>query len=181
MYSVDEIKKYLKDNLSEYRYEHSIMVAEEASSLARHYNLDSNKAYITGLLHDISKEFSDEENEYYIKKYNIDNKYTKQEYSKVIHSYVGAYFAKEKYNIDDEMMYAIMYHTLGHPNMNLFAKIILVADKLGRENIDEQLRSLAYFNIDDAVKYIIIKQVNKLKEDGKKPHEDTINLLKYLK
>lgn len=180
MYDIDNIKRYLKGNLSGFRYEHSIMVAECAFSLARHYNLDCDKAYITGLLHDISKEFSEEENNKYIEKYNIDSKYTSIDCKKIIHSYVGAYYAKELFNIDDEMMHAIMYHTIGNINMDDFAKIILIADKLGRKDIDNNLNDLAYTNLDSALKYIIVKQKNKLEIEGRVLHSDTKELLKYL-
>ena len=62
MTNICEIKNYLKSTLSDFRYEHSLMVANEAKKLAMHYNLDLDKAYIAGLVHDIAKEFSDEEN-----------------------------------------------------------------------------------------------------------------------
>ena len=63
MYTIEQIKKDLKKYLSEIRYEHSILVAEEAKKLAKYYNENEEKAYIAGLVHDIAKEFSDEENE----------------------------------------------------------------------------------------------------------------------
>ena len=53
MYSIEKIKKDLKDRVSEYRYEHSLMVADEAKNLAKKYNLDEDKAYVAGLVHDI--------------------------------------------------------------------------------------------------------------------------------
>ena len=71
MYNIEQIKNDLKNNLSQFRYEHSILVAEEAKKLANHYNIDEEKAYIAGLVHDIAKEFSDDENSKWIKKYII--------------------------------------------------------------------------------------------------------------
>ena len=69
---VNEIKIFLKKNMSEYRYDHSLMVAEEARMLANHYGLDENICYVAGLLHDVAKDFSEEKNNEYIKKYSID-------------------------------------------------------------------------------------------------------------
>ena len=180
MYDIEQIKRDLKNNLSEYRYEHSLLVAQEAKSLAHHYNLDENKAYVAGLLHDIAKEFSDEDNKIYIDKYKINSKYTTEELKPAIHSYIGAYYAEEKYGIDEEMKKSIMYHTLGHPDMDKFAKIILIADKLGRSNKDIKLDSIAYENIDKAVLYILEYQKNKLESNGKEIHEDTTDLITLL-
>lgn len=53
MYNIEKIKNDIKNNLSEFRYEHSLLVATCALSLARHYNLDEDKAYVAGLIHDI--------------------------------------------------------------------------------------------------------------------------------
>ena len=180
MYDIKRIESDLKDILSDYRYQHSIMVANEAKKLAIHYNLDNNKAFVAGLLHDIAKEFSDEEIDYYIKKYNIDSNYTSLDLRPAIHSYIGAYYAKEKYNIDSEIMYAIMYHTLGSPNMSDFDKIILIADKLGRNNKDNILEKIAYESIDKAIIYIFEYQKNKLRNKGKKLHMDSLMLLNTL-
>ena len=180
MYDIKQIKLDLKNILSDYRYQHSLMVANEAKKLANYYKIDSNKAYVAGLLHDIAKEFSEEENEKYIKKYNIDSKYTSIDLRAAIHSYIGAYYAYEKYNIDLDIMHSIMYHTLGSPNMNNFDKIILISDKLGRNNKDYELEKLAYDNLDKAIIYIFEKQKNKLKEKGKDLHEDSLMLLNKL-
>ena len=68
MWDIDKIDSDVKSMLSSYRYQHSVMVAKCAKDLALIYNIDTNKAYIAGLLHDIAKEFNDEENQYYIDK-----------------------------------------------------------------------------------------------------------------
>ena len=61
MYDVEQIKKDMKNNLSEFRYKHSIRVADTARKLAQHYKIDEEKVYIAGIVHDIAKEFSREE------------------------------------------------------------------------------------------------------------------------
>lgn len=179
MYSVEELKKDLKELLSDFRYNHSLLVADCAKNLAIYYNLDSDKAYITGLVHDISKEFDNDKNKYYVDKYNIDNKYL-DELKPVLHSLVGAYYIKEKYDMDDEICNAVKYHTLGNINMTLFDKIILVSDKLGRENKDLELEKIAYENIDKALLVILKRQKDKLSKIGKEIHPDTKELLKNI-
>ena len=56
MQTIDEITEYLKENLSEIRFAHTIGVAETAKSLARRWGADEHKAYLAGLVHDCAKE-----------------------------------------------------------------------------------------------------------------------------
>ena len=69
---VEEIKKDLESLLSEYRYNHCLRVGETAASLAKHYKINAEEAYLAGLTHDIAKEFTMEENEQFIKEHNLD-------------------------------------------------------------------------------------------------------------
>lgn len=52
-----EILKWLKDNLNEERYFHTLGTAQCAKELAAKYDLDCEKAYLAGLLHDCAKWF----------------------------------------------------------------------------------------------------------------------------
>ena len=45
MYNIEDIKNDIKENLSEYRYNHSLNVAEECVKLAGKYGVDRDKAY----------------------------------------------------------------------------------------------------------------------------------------
>ncbi|MBR1617782.1 HDOD domain-containing protein, partial [bacterium] len=60
MKDTDYIRKWLKDNLSEDRYNHSVGCAECAEELAKFFNLDTKKAYLTGLVHDCAKNLDNE-------------------------------------------------------------------------------------------------------------------------
>ena len=62
----------LKSTLSEKRYKHSLGVMKKAEELALIYGVDVNIAKLTGLAHDIGKEFSDEEMLKYAKENNIE-------------------------------------------------------------------------------------------------------------
>ena len=181
---IKNIKEELKKHLSPYRYDHSLRVAETAKSLAKHYHIDEPKAYITGLLHDIAKELSEEENQYWIEKYHLNKNLNEEKNRKIKHADIGAVIAKEKYHLDENCCNAIKYHTIGNKNMDTLAKIIYIADKIGREKIPEELKpveQLAYKNIDEALLYCIEQQEKKLKEKGIKMHKDTQELLEKLK
>ncbi len=181
---IKKIKKEIKKNLSPFRYNHSIRVAKIAKKLAKHYKLDQNKAYLTGLLHDIAKELSEEENAYWIKKYNLPKKLLEEKYKNIKHADIGAIIAKEKYHSDNDIYNAIKYHTIGNKEMNMLAKIIYIADKIGRTKIPEELKpvkKLAYQDINKALLYCIEKQELKLQEKGIKLHQDTKELKDLLR
>ena len=59
--TIEEYKELLSKRLTPKRYEHSLCVADEAVRLAKKYGGDADKCYIAGLLHDITKNASREE------------------------------------------------------------------------------------------------------------------------
>ena len=183
MYEVEKIKNDLERMLSEYRYNHSLNVAKVAEELAGIYNVDKEKAYLTGLVHDIAKEFTDEENKYYIKKYKLSSKLLKKEFKKILHAYVGASYLKDVYNLDDDICKAVYVHTVASPDMDLLAKILFVADKIEPNKdyigIDEE-RELAYQDINNALILCLENNIKKLESKGKRPHKNTIKTLKKL-
>ena len=82
---IEEIKRDLKTLLSEYRYNHSLRVAEVAKDLAKHYKINEEEAYLAGLTHDIAKEFTTKENELFIKEHNLDRELLNSNNRKFIH------------------------------------------------------------------------------------------------
>ena len=181
--SIEEIKEYLKDNLSEYRYNHSLRVMEEAKKLAIHYNCDVNKCMLCGLTHDIAKEYSDLKNEEIIKKYKISKDMLKDFSSKTIHGLIGSFVVLDKYNFSSDMVMAIRYHTTGYPSMDLLAKIVYLADKIevGKSYpLIEEERRLAYIDIDKALIFCLENQIRKLKKENKTVNKLALDTLESL-
>ena len=182
--NINEIDTYLKENLSKKRYEHSLLVAKEAKSLAKIYHVDEEKAYLAGLIHDIAKELSEDENNYWIKKGNLADDLKKENYKKIRHADIGALIAKEKYNLDNDICNAIKYHTIGKKNMDTLAKIIYIADKIGRKEIPKELmpiKDLVKKDLNAALIYFIEKQNKNLISKNITPHKNTEELLQTLK
>ena len=133
-----QIKKWLKENLNEERYIHTLGTADCAKELAAKYNLDSEKAYLAGLLHDCAKCFSND------KLLDIIHKYLQVEECemlnyKTLHAPVSAYIAEKEFNItDSEILSAIRWHTLGKLDMSNFEKIIFSADKIEPNTRDKE-------------------------------------------
>lgn len=137
--SVEELLKWLKDNLNDERYEHSLGTADCAKKMAVSYGIEPEKAYVAGLLHDCAKCFSTEKLLSIIDEHLEVEEIEKKNY-KTLHAPVSAYVAKTDFGVeDDEILSAIRWHTLGKLEMTDFEKIIFLADK-----IEERTRENCY-------------------------------------
>lgn len=126
----NELLEWLKDNLDDERYEHSIGVAECAVRLAKKYGLNEKKAYVAGLLHDCAKCFSTGKMLRMVCECVSVDESEKQNY-KTLHAPVSAYVAEHDFGVTDkEILSAIRWHTVGKLKMSNFEKIIFVADKI---------------------------------------------------
>ena len=185
MIDIDKIKKYLKEALSEKRYIHSLGVAEEAVSLARHYGADEDKAYIAGLCHDIAKEIPNDVAKYMLKeKYGAELSEIEEATHKLLHGPLGAYMVQSEFEIaDEEIIDAIKYHTTAKADMSMLCKIIYMADYTEKnrtyDGVDE-LRELSYKDIDDAIIFGIDFTIGELIEKGAAFHPDTIEARNYI-
>ncbi|HIU87024.1 TPA: bis(5'-nucleosyl)-tetraphosphatase (symmetrical) YqeK [Candidatus Spyradomonas excrementavium] len=138
--SLDEIKGWLKRNLNEERYEHTLGTADMAERLAEMLNLDKNKAKLAGLLHDCAKCFPNEKLLEIIHSKIPDVDECELLNYKTLHAPVSAYIAKEEFGVDDaEILSAIRWHTLAYCGMTDFEKIVFLADK-----IEENTRDLTF-------------------------------------
>ena len=140
--SNDGLLNWLKTNLTEKRFQHSIATAETARELGIKFGLDSEKLYVAGLLHDCAKCFSNEK-----LKEIIDN-YLDIEESEIIsyktwHAPVSAYIAQKEFGVEDEeILSSIRWHTIGKMNMTDFEKIVFLADK-----IEPKTREQSYIDL----------------------------------
>lgn len=129
MYNIDYYIDIIKSRLSEYRFHHSMCVADKARELAEKYGADADKAYLAGILHDIMKEENSDVQRAEIERdgtvmtdLEINNK-------KVYHQMSGAAYVKNQLGItDSDIISGIRYHTTGHADMTLFEMIIYLAD-----------------------------------------------------
>lgn len=181
--NIKTIKKDLKELLTPKRYEHSLRVAEESKNLAKTYQYDEKKAYIAGLIHDIAKNFTEEESKVWIEKYKLPKELLEEKYKNIKHADIGAVVAKEKYHLEDDICKAIKYHTIGNKDMDALAKIVFLADKIARNNLPKELqevKELAYQNLNKALLCCLENEEIHLKSKGIKIHKDTKELLEKL-
>ncbi|MFA5658396.1 MAG: bis(5'-nucleosyl)-tetraphosphatase (symmetrical) YqeK [Oscillospiraceae bacterium] len=144
----------LKKLLSKKRYIHSLNVAFEAVKLAEKYGADSQKAYTAGLLHDICKEMS-ADNQRQLVMLGFDVCQTELNAQPLWHAVAGAVYVKNQLGItDDDIINSIRYHTTGRSNMSLLEQIIYLADLISADRDYKEvkkMRVLAYTDLSQAM------------------------------
>lgn len=159
MKDIDFINNWLKENLSEERYFHTLGTAECAKELAQKFGLNSEKAYIAGLLHDCAKCFSNEKLLEIIKSHLQVEECEMLNY-KTLHAPVSAYIAENEFEVKDlEILSAIRWHTLGKLEMTDFEKIVFLADKIEPNTRDKEYseKIRAYLDEENGLNKALLK------------------------
>lgn len=121
---------WLKNNLDDERYEHSIGVSEKAEELAAKFGLNTEKAKLAGLVHDCAKCLPKDEMMRIITQ-EVQVEQCEMINPKTYHAPAGVYVAKNVLGItDEEILSSIRWHTIGDTKMSDFDKIIFIADKI---------------------------------------------------
>ena len=140
------------------RIEHTYRTAIRGAELAKIYGANVNDAVIACILHDIAKSQNPDD---YIGKVDIDG-FPVQ----TVHGPIGAYIAKTRYGVSDEISQAIKYHSTARANMTVLDEIVYLADKTehGRNyNSLGRMRVLSNGNKDVAM-LEALKEIRKLQE-----------------
>ncbi len=174
-----EYKRILREKLDDYRFLHSLNVADSAASLAQMYGANEEKAYFAGLLHDIMKNENDEDMLKCIAKGGIMLSRTEKANRKLWHAIAGECYLRTELHIEDqEILSAVRYHTTGKSGMSTFEKIIYVADYISAErsypDVDV-MRNLSYEKgLDEACLYSLQYTLKSLSEKKGIIHEDSL-------
>ena len=174
----ESLKEVLKQRLNEKRYYHSLCVADEAKRLAEKYGGDIEKAYLAGLLHDITKNAPDEEHLQIFKQFGIILTDIEQNAKKLWHAMSGALYVKNILGISDpEIIDAIRYHTTAKADMSLLAKILYLADFTSKDRDYEDvvvIREYVDESLGKAFVYALQYSITDLVNQGRAIHPDTV-------
>ena len=180
---LEQIQKYIKEHLSEKRYNHSVGVMERSEELAKKYGADVEIAKKIGIAHDVAKEMAEEEKLKYLKENNIEIDEIERKNTPLLHAKIGKDIAIKKFGFSEDMGQAIAEHTTGNKNMGIYSKILFIADRTSKDrNFEdlEQLNNLADKGIDEAVLYIIDKKIELQIKKGALIHLNGIIARNYL-
>ncbi len=127
-----ELKRRVRERIGQqHRYAHSVRVARCAETLARRHGLDTRKARLAGMLHDLARLYSPERllAESSARGFAIGE--AELEHPMMLHARLGAALASEHFGVDDgEVLSAIEKHTTGAPVMSPLDCVVYLADSL---------------------------------------------------
>lgn len=155
-YNLGKMQKKLKKYMDDGRYEHTLGVMYTAAALAMCYGEDIERVQVAGLLHDCAKCIPNEKKLKLCKQHGIPVSEIEKSSPYLLHASLGAYIAKEKYDISDpEILSAIACHTTGKPDMTLLERIIFISDYIepmrSKASNLPKIRRLAFEDLDLAV------------------------------
>lgn len=168
--------------LTEKRIAHVLGCENEAVSLANRWGEDPERAAVAGILHDITKKLSAEEQLKLCEKYGIINDAAEVANPKLLHAKTGAVFARELFGIEDDIYGAIRWHTTGKPDMTLLEKIIYLADFVEpTRNFPgvEELRELCFEDIDAAMAKGLEMSLEFIRSSGAEPYKDSVEACEW--
>ena len=172
----EPLDEFIKNNLKESRYIHSLGVEEMAVRLAEMHGADTDKAAFAGRYHDLAKNFDNETMDAYIRKYDL------PEYllgnNALAHSKVAAAILENEFGVDDEdVLNAVRYHTTARKDMSILEETIFVADVVEDNRTYSDLdyyQQLAYRDLDQACLEILEYTIRSLTTKEKEIDKDTL-------
>lgn len=165
------------------REAHVVGVEEEAVKLAKFWGADPELARHAAILHDCTKYFTLEEHLRLCEKYGVSLDNLERQAVKLLHAKTGACMARYVFGEPDEVYEAIFWHTTGKADMALLDKILYMADYI-EPNRDfegvEQLRKLAYLDLDQAMLLGVNSTIQEMEERGYVIHANTRKARQWL-
>lgn len=185
-YTIEEIQEKLRKKLKGNRFIHTLGVEYTSVCLAMKHGADLKDAELAGLLHDCAKQLPEKKLIQLCREHGEEISEMELECPFLLHGKAGACLAQDKFDIHNEnILNAVRYHTTGRPNMSLIEKIVFVADYIepNRKKAEglEELRRLAFDDIDETVLLILDQTLKYLERSGKKIDQQTVITRDYYK
>ena len=172
----EALERFMKDNLKESRYIHSLGVEDMAVRLAKTWGADIEKAAFAGRYHDIAKNFDEERMDSCVIKYGLPEELIGN--NALAHSKVAAAILQNDFGVcDEDILNAVRFHTTGRKDMSLLEEIIFVADAVEDNRTYNDLKyyqQLAETDLDRACFEIIEYTIWALESKNRDIHKDTL-------
>ena len=182
--TMEELEADVVSLLKPNRVAHVLGCRDCAIELARLYGENETDAARAGLLHDITKAIDGPLQLTLCAEYGIVLDTFSRAFPKTLHALTGSLVAQRVYGENENVVRAICHHTTGRANMTLLEKIIYIADYVER-NRDfpgvEEMRAMAYTDLDKAVLMGLESAVAHVKRQGQGLAPATLEALEFLK
>lgn len=168
----------IRKRLGDYRFHHSLCVAQEAKRLAVLHGADPDKAYTAGIFHDIMKDTAKDAQMRVFADFDVVLDAVEQRSPTLWHARSGEVFLRNVLGVtDEEILSAVRYHTTGRAGMSLLEQVVFTADftSADRNYPDVAvMRSLADRSLTEAIRYGVAYTVRDLIDRGRAVHPDTL-------
>lgn len=165
------------------RVAHVLGCRDTSAELAKIWGADETDAARAGMLHDITKALDGPLQLDLCRAYDVELNAFSQANPKTLHALTGSLVAERIFGENEDVVSAICSHTTGKANMNTLEKIVYVADYMEpNRNFDgvEELRRLAYTDLDKALKLGLEMTLALLKEQGREISPESQQALAWL-
>ncbi|MGG7176763.1 bis(5'-nucleosyl)-tetraphosphatase (symmetrical) YqeK [Clostridium paraputrificum] len=152
---IEDAYEYIKKNLNDSRFMHTLGVVSIAKKLARIHGVSEEKAELSALCHDIAKNMRIEEMEKLMLQNNVVLTEDEKKSPQLWHSILAPIVAKSELNVDDEeILEATRWHTTGKEDMTKLEKIIYISDMIEPSRVYpgvDEIREETIKNLDGGV------------------------------
>jgi len=170
--------------LKKNRVNHVLGCRDTAVELAKRWGANETDAARAGILHDVTKALDGPLQLTLCGEYGTILTDFDRRYPKTLHACTGALVAERIFGENEAVVSAIRHHTTGRANMSLLEKIIYVADYMEPNRAFpgvEQLRQLAFSDIDAALKLGLEMTLEHLNRQGSEVSPASRAALEYLR
>lgn len=182
-----KLEEYLRENLNDFRFNHTLRVVDMGLILADKFNYgDKTKVMLGCYFHDVGKNLPQSKLlEIAIKEGYILSEEEKENIH-IYHGVASMTIARDKFNVYDiEVLNSIKNHVTGCENMSMLDKIVFLADffEIGRDynrvhkSRDEALNNL---NLNNSLLFALDSSLSELISTKRFIHENTIKARNYI-
>ena len=180
---MEDLEAEVVSLLNPNRVAHVLGCRDCAVELARLYGENEVDAARAGLLHDITKAIDGPLQLTLCAEYGMILDTFSRRFPKTLHALTGSLVAERIFGENENVVSAICHHTTGRADMTMLEKIIYIADYV-EPNRDfpgvEQMRALAYTDLDAAVRMGLESAVAHVKRQGQELAPATLEALEFL-
>lgn len=181
--SLQEMEDAVPAFIKPERMAHVLGCRDMALKLAEKWGADREKAQRAALLHDITKALDGPAQLTLCKSFGILLDEFSRTHPKTLHAFTGSLVAERIFGESPDVVRAIASHTTGKPGMNTLDQIIYIADNMEMTRSYpgvEKVRSLAFENLEEAVKLGLSNTIENLKTRGEGIHPEGLATLTWL-
>ena len=176
-----------KDGILNKRYYHCVGVAKATCEIIKRHNLnvDLNKAYVAGLLHDATKLLDNDKQLKMLYELGYTDKDEIMLSPNVWHGETAYLYVQERYDINDsDVLNAIRYHVMGKENMSPLEMAVFVADYIEETRngyVFEKAREIEKEDLISSVVYILESQIEFVNSKKQTLISQTLKTYEYYK